>query len=129
MFNIRGVDHINMNVKNFDESIKFYEKVFKMEILEDDISKKSGERFVIVGIPNVISLCLYENRNMDFSNAQIGHIGINVENFDEVIKSLKSEDVQYLYGGVIDWNNSQSVYIQDPSGHEIELTKNFAGGF
>jgi catechol 2,3-dioxygenase-like lactoylglutathione lyase family enzyme len=129
MFNIRGIDHINMNVKSFSDSIEFYKKVFNMEVLEDDISRNSGQRFVIVGIPNVISLCLYENKDFNLENNEIGHIGINIVNFDGVKKSLEKMGVQYFYGGVIDWEKSKSIYIQDPSGHEIELTKNFGGGF
>jgi catechol 2,3-dioxygenase-like lactoylglutathione lyase family enzyme len=129
MINIKGIDHINMSVKNFEESIRFYKKFFNMEVLEQDISQMSGNKFVVVGIPGVISLCLYENNNINFNNQMIGHFGINVSNFEDVVKTLEKEGIKLLYGGVSDWENSRSVYIADPSGHEIELTKNFGGGF
>ena len=36
--------------------------------------------------------------------------------------------VNILYGGAVDWGRSNSVYITDPSGWEIELTEQFGGG-
>ena len=129
MFNIKGIDHINMNVSSFDESKEFYKKLFGMKVLEEDISAKSGNKFMVIGIPGIISLCLYESKEINFKNQQIGHFGINIENFDNMKKKLEDKNIEYFYGGVIDWKRSKSIYIKDPSGHEIELTKNFAGGF
>lgn len=129
MINIRGIDHINMDIKNFEESIKFYKRYFNMEILEDGISDRSDNKFVVVGIPGVISLCLYENEKFSLSSQMIGHFGINIKDFETTVERLISEGVELLYGGVSNWKNSKSIYILDPSGHEIELTKNFGGGF
>jgi hypothetical protein len=42
-------------------------------------------------------------------------------------KSLKIEIVNYNESGVIDYPETQSIYIKDPSGYEIELSKSFAG--
>lgn len=129
MISIRGIDHINMRVKNFEDSKRFYKKFFNMEVLEEDISEMTNNKFIVLGIPGVISLCLYEKEEISFKEQLVGHFGINVEDFDKAVELLQAEKVELLYGGVLNWKNSKSVYISDPSGHEIELTKNFSGGF
>ena len=132
MFKVKGIDHLNMNVKSFKESKEFYSKYFGMEVLESDISKMTNNPYLIIGIPGVISLCLYERGNFDKendSNQRVSHFGINIENFDEVQSALEADGIPLLYGGVTKWDHSKSIYIADPSGHEIELTKNFGGGF
>ena len=35
---------------------------------------------------------------------------------------------EILYGGVVDWETSRSVYIVDPSGYEVELAEISGGG-
>ncbi|ATH08066.1 hypothetical protein BIY24_08900 [Halobacteriovorax marinus] len=128
MLEINAIDHINMNVLNFEESEKFYKKLFGMKVLESGQSAKSGNDFKVIGIPNKIALCLYETDEVNFETAPIAHFGINIDNYSEIENILKELNVDALYGGEILWKSSSSIYIKDPSGHEIELTKNFAGG-
>lgn len=129
MLRIKAIDHINMNVKSFDESRKFYSKYFGLKVLKEDISESTGNPYIIMGIPNVVSLCMYERGSFEFKDQVIAHFGLNIENFDETLDMLKGEKLPILYDGLVEWENSRSIYINDPSGHEIELTKNFAGGF
>ncbi|OUR94885.1 hypothetical protein A9Q84_17410 [Halobacteriovorax marinus] len=129
MFKIKGIDHLNMNIRNYEETKKFYSKYFGFKVLEEDISKMSGNTFMVIGIPGIISLCMYESEEFNFENQAISHFGLNVENFEEALDLLKKDNIPLLYNSPIKWESSESIYISDPSGHEIELTKNFAGGF
>jgi hypothetical protein len=36
--------------------------------------------------------------------------------------------IEIFYGGPIEWEKSASIYISDPNGYEIELSKVFGGG-
>jgi len=58
----------------------------------------------------------------------IAHFGFNIANFDDVIERCKEQDVQILYGGIVDWDKSRSIYIVDPSGYELELGEVSGGG-
>ncbi len=58
----------------------------------------------------------------------IAHFGFNITNFNEIIEKCKELGVQVLYGGIVDWEKSKSVYIVDPSGYEIELGEIPGGG-
>ena len=124
MLKISGVDHLNMTVKSFSESVKFYQDVFGFEIFEEGTSM-SGLEYKIIGRKNKLVLCIYEGEP---NTEGINHIGLHVENFSDVLEYLDKQGVSYQYGGHVHYDKSRSVYINDPSGYEIELSENFAGG-
>lgn len=125
MLNIKSVDHINLNVKNLEESVQWYNTVFGLVVKEEGVSN-SGNPYKIIGKPNSIYLALYQNEVED--GGFVNHIGFNLTNFDESIRFLKEKKIELGYGGVIKYPNSKSAYILDPTGIEIELSSNFGGG-
>jgi lactoylglutathione lyase len=128
MLNITGVDHLNLNVKSLSESQKYYSELFGFELREEGTSASSGAPYVILGLKNKIYLCLYENESADKETRFLNHLGFHVENFDEVLKELEARNLPYLYGGHVQYQNSRSVYTEDPNGIEIELSEVFGGG-
>lgn len=128
MKNLRAtsIDHINMKVKNLDESVKFYKELFSFEIKQEENPNKIDVPSKIIGNDS-IKLCMYEVPDMS-PEGGIAHFGFNIENYDEVLEMCKEKGVKILYGGPIDWEKSQSVYIVDPSGYELELSKVIGGG-
>ena len=122
-----SIDHINMNVKNLDESIAFYKNLFGFEIRKDDNSQnKLDAPSKIIGNDS-IKLCLYEVSDMS-PKGGIAHFGFSIENFDDILQKCREFDVQVLYDGPIDWEKSSSIYIVDPSGYELELSQISGGG-
>ena len=122
-----SIDHINMNVKNLDESIEFYKNLFGFEIRKDDNSQnKLDAPSKIIGNDS-IKLCLYEVPDMS-PKGGITHFGFSIENFDDILQKCKEFNVQVLYEGPIDWEKSRSIYIVDPSGYELELSQISGGG-
>jgi len=122
----RMIDHINMKVKNLDESVKFYKNLFGFVIKQEENENKIDAPSKIIGNDS-IKLCLYEVSDMT-PEGGIAHFGFNVENFDEVISKCEELGVKILYDGVINWEKSKSVYIVDPSGYELELGEVSGGG-
>ncbi|MDH3204062.1 MAG: VOC family protein [Nitrosopumilus sp.] len=119
--NATSLDHVNMKVKNLEESIQFYHKLFGFEIKKEQPEQKSK----IIG-NNSIKLCLYEEPEMS-PEGGIAHFGFNIENFDEITKKCKLLGVEILYGGPIKFEKSRSIYVRDPNGYEVELSE-FRGG-
>ncbi|HSB84206.1 MAG TPA: VOC family protein [Nitrosarchaeum sp.] len=117
-----SMDHVNMTVKNLEESVKFYKDLFGFEIKKEQPDDKSK----IIGNNN-IKLCLYEDPDMKPEGA-IAHFGFHVENFDEIMEICKSLDVKIYYDGPVQFEKSRSVYISDPSGYDIELSEVQGGG-
>jgi len=122
----RMIDHVNMKVKNLDESVEFYKNLFGFVIKQEENENKIDAPSKIIGNDS-IKLCLYEVPDMS-PEGGIAHFGFNVENFDEVISKCEELGVKILYDGVINWEKSKSVYIVDPSGYELELGEVSGGG-
>ena len=128
MIGIKRIDHINMRVKNLAQSIEFYRKNFGFEMREDH--HDAEEPWAIIGIPNTAYLCLYEHPDKERSDEvlRISHFGLAVDEFDAVMDKLKASGTKILYNGPVVWDHSRSIYIEDPSGHEIELSEKIGGG-
>ena len=121
-----SIDHVNMKVKNLEQSVKFYKNLFGFEIKQEENANKLDVPSKIIG-NDTIKLCMYEILDMS-PEGGIAHFGFNVANFNEIIAKCEELDVKVLYDGVVDWEKSQSIYIVDPSGYEIELGEISGGG-
>lgn len=121
-----SIDHVNMKVKNLNQSVEFYKNLFGFEIKQEENPNKVDAPSKIIGNDS-IKLCMYEIPEMS-PEGGIVHFGFNISNFDEIIAKCKESGVQVLYGGIVDWDKSKSVYIVDPNGYEIELGEISGGG-
>jgi len=118
-----GIDHINLDVKNLDESVQFYCDLFGFAILKDQPKAKSK----IIG-NDAVKLCLYEVEELQLTKEGPGfnHFGLHIHNFKDVQQACKERNVSIV--NEYEWEKSASVYIQDPNGYVIELAENFGGG-
>ena len=122
-----SMDHVNMNVKDLAKTVEFYKNLFGFEIRKDDNSpNKMDAPSKIIGNDS-IKLCLYEDPQVTPSGG-IAHFGFHVENFDDIMQKCKELGVEVLYDGPVDFEKSSSVYIKDPTGYDIELSKVYGGG-
>jgi len=121
-----SIDHVNMKVKDLEKSVEFYKNLFGFEIKQEENPNKIDAPSKIIGNDS-IKLCMYEIPDMS-PEGGIAHFGFNIANFNEVITKCKDLGVEVLYGGIVDWDKSKSVYIVDPSGYEIELGEIPGGG-
>ena len=121
-----SIDHVNMKVKNLEQSVKFYKNLFGFEIKQEENANKLDVPSKIIG-NYTIKLCMYEVPDMS-PEGGIAHFGFNVANFNEIIEKCEELKVEMLYGGIVDWETSKSVYIVDPNGYEIELGEVPGGG-
>ncbi len=124
MLRITGIDHINLNVRNLEETRRFYQQLFGFTVKKHE-PEQNG---LIIGNDRV-ALCLYEHPEKDVAeNAGFNHFGFHIDNFDEVTAACRRLGVPILYGGPVQWEKSRSIYIQDPNGYTIELSERWQGG-
>jgi len=116
-----SIDHINMKVKNLNETVTFYNKLFGFELKKDQPERNSK----IIG-NDALKLCLYEQAEFTLGDA-IGHFGFHIENFDDTIAKCNEMNIEMPYG-LVEYEDSRSVYINDPNGYEIELSEVKGGG-
>ena len=58
----------------------------------------------------------------------INHLGFNVESIEGALAYSQSKNIPLNWGGLVQYEDSESIYIEDPDGYEIEVSNNFAGG-
>lgn len=130
MIELTRIDHINMRVKDLEESKAFYGALFGFEPKEGGV--RNGRKWVILGKPGLAYLCLYEvgEAARAQQELQINHFGFHVEagDFGALAEKLAAKGVKVNYGGAVASGASRSIYIEDPSGYEIELSEKIGGG-
>lgn len=120
----KGIDHLNLEVADLQKTVDFYDKLLGFKVLEDCPSDNGK----IIG-NNSAKLCVYETGTFNrYEKLGLHHIGFNIENFDDVEARCKELDIEILYGSVVDWPGSRSIYIKDPTGYELELTEVWGAG-
>ena len=124
MLHVSGIDHINLQVRNLNESCDFYSSLLGFVLLED-VPESKGR---IIGGATA-KLALYENPNLD-NEAKSGfsHISFHINNFHDCEALCSSLGIDMSYGGAVVWQKSRSIYIKDPNGYEIELSEVWGGG-
>ena len=124
VLNTDGIDHLNLEVIDLEKTVNFYSELLGFEVKKEQPEEKSK----IIGNDKV-KLCLYENKNMQkYVKKGFAHFGLHINNFDNIIKKCEVMNLKIYYGGQLEWEKSSSIYIQDPNGYEIELSKSFGGG-
>lgn len=125
---IVGFDHLNLTVRDLDESIGWYGRLFRFAPVEEGVWE--GVRWSILrsgqGRGSAM-LCLYERPDFltadpDSPRAErrhaIRHFGLRIEDEAGWLDLLRREGVPYE---VTRWPRSTSWYVSDPSGYEIEV--------
>jgi len=121
------IDHINMSVTNLEESIQWYKSLFGFEKVEDGVTAQ-GRKFAIIAL-NDNMLAMYESPEKEKANPvfsepkhQIFHFGLRVDDLNEWLGKIREFGVKINYGDVVEYPNSKSWYVFDPSGHEVEVS-------
>ena len=128
MLKLKNIDHINVMVKDINETIKFYNDVFGFIVKEEGVSKISGNPYAIIGISDKGLLAIYEDPKFNEEKVgNINHFGFHVDDFDDALTHIKELNVKVADYGVVNYENSRSLYIFDPNGIEIELSEQFGG--
>ena len=115
------LDHINMSVKNLNESIQWYNKVFQFQLVEQ--GRSSGIPYAILKSGESM-LCIYEQPGLKNPADSKGfhrtyHFGLRITDRESWENTVKEEKVDVDH----EWKypHSYSWYVNDPSGHEIEV--------
>ena len=132
MFKLQGIDHLNIDVNNIDESVSFYKKYFGFEVMRDYRYESKGKdvHFVLLGNKGKAYLCLYESADkvIDHTSSPFSHIGFHVANYKEALEVAKKDALLDERYGEKEYEHSHSFYIIDPNGMGIEVSQVFGGG-
>jgi catechol 2,3-dioxygenase-like lactoylglutathione lyase family enzyme len=130
MIRVSAIDHVNFQVADLEASIAFYRRVFGFRVLED--GRANG--WAIIGLPGVACLALGQASDLSPARGKrITHFGLVIDDAEATLEFLRQQGVTIVPRGpggspILPYPRSQSIYVRDPDGHEIELTTAFGGG-
>lgn len=126
---IVGVDHIQLDVADLEESLEFYGRVFGFQVKE--VGLRAFTRWMVIGTNQALYLCMHEyaeGRNVKNDGLEITHFGILVKDFDKVLSQLRDHHVKLLPDYEVQYHSSRSVYFIDPNGYKVEISEKYGGG-
>jgi lactoylglutathione lyase len=121
------IDHVNLTVNDLDKSIAWYGKYFGFKPVEGGI-KWNGRRWAILACDDsMIAMTEYPSylpADQDsHGRHRMYHFGIRIQDVDKWRKQVEEDRIKILYGdGEVQYPQSLSWYVSDPSGHEIEVS-------
>ncbi len=124
---IASLDHINLSVGNFEETVAWYSRVFGFSLVESGTYQ--GQPWGIIKAGDAM-LCIYEHpkrAHLDGDELSrrklhgVNHFALKVTDRSSWQKKVQAEGLQINYGGPVNWPHSMSWYINDPTGYEIEV--------
>ncbi len=123
--NIRGIDHVALNVRDLNKSMEFYTGLLGLKISEREFQKPGIEFFLDCGTSLIGVIQAKEtDREHLFANEGVGanHFSFRIPaaEFDATLEKLKAAGVTILFSKKRE--RSWSVYFCDPDGNKLEMT-------
>lgn len=124
---LKNIDHLNLTVASFDETVAWYNRVFGFTLVEE--AMQDGTRWGVIRNGEVM-LCIYEYADCRYEDRfemrrrglhGINHFGLRITDRTAWEETITRENLTVLYDGPVVWPHSTSWYVQDPTGWEIEV--------
>lgn len=124
---VRHLDHVNLTVENFDDTVEWYGRVFDFVVVEQGVM--DGHRWGVIRSGDAM-LCIYERPGYAYKDRfqferekthVIRHIGLRFSGRTEWEARMEREGIEVRDEYVVQNPHSMSWYIQDPTGHAIEV--------
>ena len=113
-----GLTHIAMAVKDLDQTLAFYQKVFEVEVMY------YKDYFLQVTTPGANDIIVFEKKKADYGKTgSIAHFGFRLrsaKDIDEMANRIKTA------GGTITDQGEfvpgePYIFFKDPDGYEVEI--------
>ncbi|MEZ4465162.1 MAG: VOC family protein [bacterium] len=119
---VKHLDHLNMTVADLDASVRWYGALFDFQPVEGGVWR--GHRWAILRAGDAL-LCLYEHPDRESPASatchHLSHFALRLLDAPAFEARIAETATDIKYGGPIRWPGSTSWYVDDPTGHEIEV--------
>lgn len=119
---VQHLDHLNLSVRDFDETVEWYRRIFDFELVEEGV--QDGVRWGVIRGGEAM-LCIYEHPKHATPDLDrtfgVSHFGLRIDDPEAWEALAEREGLELLYGGKLDWPHSLAWYVADPTGYEIEI--------
>lgn len=126
---VKKLLHTRMRVSDMDRTIRFYQDVLGLEVMERKVSPR-GSHLAFLKVPNseeLIELCSFPASGPVRVQEDLVHLAFEVESLDETIRSLQSKGVAITDGPTGTSSGSRFIFIDAPDGYEVELIERRPG--
>jgi lactoylglutathione lyase len=120
---VKKLLHTRMRVSDMDETVRFYQDVLGLEIVERKTSPR-GSHLAFLKVPNseeLIELCSFPPSGPVKVQADLVHLAFEVENLDDAIHALMAKGIPITDGPTRASSGSRFIFIDAPDGYEVEL--------
>jgi catechol 2,3-dioxygenase-like lactoylglutathione lyase family enzyme len=123
MFAVKRIDHVALTVRDVQKSIAWYRDVFGLERRHE----AAWGDYPVMMFAGDTALALFEAKGAvsdapdSRSAAIMRHLAFHVDrvNFVNAQEALRARGIEFVFQ---DHSISQSIYLRDPDGYELELT-------
>ena len=112
--------HVTINVKNMEESLKFYEEIVGLPIVNRFPAGPNME-IVFLGDGETLLELIHDSANTDISIGSDISIGFGVNSLDETMELIKEEGIN-IHSGPFEPNQStRFFFVLDPNGLRVQF--------
>ena len=126
---VRKLLHTRMRVSDMDQTIRFYQDVLGLEVMERKVSPR-GSQLAFLKVPNseeLIELCSFPASGPVTVQEDLVHLAFEVENLDDTIQALTSKQIKITDGPTRTASGNRFIFIDAPDGYEVELIERLPG--
>ena len=118
------INHIALSVKDVNDSVAFYQRVFQLKEIE---IKASNSNTRWLSLNEGKQLHLIPRPNFEIKTNKAVHFALSTSDFDLFVKKIENFNIEYT-----DWHDvpneifirkdgKKQIYFQDPNGYWIEV--------
>lgn len=115
---ISQLDHLNLSISNFDETVAWYRRILGFTPVESGV--QSGQRWCILRAGEAM-LCLYDAPDTVGRSGGFNHLALRIRDRAALERSLREHQVPINHGGLWRHPHSDAYYLVDPAGNHLEL--------
>ncbi len=131
LFQITGVDHVALTVRDLAASVTFYHEILGLELLNSEEYTAGTRSFLSVRVGNsLIDLFPAKPDQLAASEgATLNHFCLYLEteaNWEQFTTHLRECGLEIISESKHNWGSfgyGDSVYVKDPDGNTVELKK------
>ncbi|MGM0873866.1 MAG: VOC family protein [Bacillota bacterium] len=118
-----GFEHVGIQVATIEESIKFYQEVVGLTLIDQFLHTDGDKKLAFLGVNNEIIVEFIEGYNPNLPDeGKVHHIAFKVENIEDEQKRLEEVGVEWINKDItVLPNGGKYIFFRGPDQEWIEF--------